>query len=390
MTRIKLAMNATALLSPGTGIAAYTRNLAQALLRTGQVEARFFYYAGWSRILREVSLPALSPLKRLVKTLVPRPYEVSRLVQQWRFRKGVAKYRPDLYHEPNYLAFRFDGPIVITVHDLSHVRYPEMHPADRVRAMNKFLPPAVETAAQIMVDSKFVKDEVVSYFGVDPAKVHAIHLGVGKNYAPRSAAELGPALARLGLSAKRYILAVGTLEPRKNLLQAIDAYAGLPEAVRKSTPLVIAGMKGWLAEELQTRIRKYEDRGEVRWLGYVPAEILPMLYSGARMLVYPSLYEGFGLPVLEAMASGIPVITSNQASLPEVAGEAGIMVDPRDGDALREAMLRLIEDDREARRRIDLGLAQAARFTWRSCAENTLAVYRRALATVGTNEMNSR
>ena len=380
---IKLAINATALLYPGTGIATYTRNLAETLLQTGQVEARFFYYAGWSRILREVSLPAISPLKRLIKTLVPRPYEVSRLVQQWRFRKGVAKYRPDLYHEPNYLSFRFDGPIVITVHDLSHVRYPETHPVDRVRAMNKFLPQAMEMASQIIVDSRFVKGEVVSHFGVDPAKVHAIHLGIGKNYVPRSAEELGPVLARLGLSAKKYILAVGTLEPRKNLIQAIDAYAGLPEAVRKSTPLVIAGMKGWLAGELQARINKYEDRGEVRWLGYVPAEILPMLYSGARMLVYPSLYEGFGLPVLEAMASGIPVITSNQASLPEVAGDAGIMVEPRDGDALREAMLRLIEDEAEVRRRSELGLAQAAKFTWRACARNTLAVYRKALQSTG-------
>ena len=390
MTKIKLAMNATSLLSPGTGIAAYTRNLAQALLQTGQVEANFFYYAGWSRNLREVSLPALSPLKRFVKTLVPRAYEVSRLVQQWRFRTGVAEYRPNLYHEPNYLAFRFDGPTVITVHDLSHVRYAETHPADRVRAMNKFLPRAVEAASQIIVDSRFVKDEVVSHFGVDPAKVHAIHLGVGKNFAPRSTEELGPVLARLGLSANRYILAVGTLEPRKNLLQAIDAYAGLPEAVRKSTPLVIAGMKGWLTGQLEARIRKYEDRGEVRWLGYVPTEILPMLYSGARMLVYPSLYEGFGLPVLEAMASGIPVIASNQASLPEVAGEAGVMVDPHDREALRDAMLRLTEDEQEARRRIDLGLAQAARFTWDSCAEKTLAVYRRALATFGANGMKPR
>lgn len=390
MSRIKLAMNATSLLSPGTGIAAYIRNLAEALLQTGQVEAQFFYYVGWSQILREVSLPAFPSVKSLVKTLVPRPYELSRLVQQWRFRRGVAEYRPDLYHEPNYLAFRFDGPTVITVHDLSYVRHAEAHPADRVRAMHKLLPRAVEAASQIIVDSRFVQDEVVSYFGIGPAKVHAIHLGVGKNYAPRSAEELGPVLVRLGLRAKGYILAVGTLEPRKNLMQAIDAYAGLPEAVRKSTPLVIAGMKGWLAEELQTRIKKYEDRGEVRWLGYVPAEILPMLYSGARMFVYPSLYEGFGLPVLEAMASGIPVITSNRASLPEVAGEAGIMVDPHDREALREAMLRLVEDEQEARRRIDLGLAQAARFTWRSCAEQTLAVYKLALAGVGTNEMKPR
>ena len=380
MTRIKLAMNATSLLSLGTGIAAYTRNLAEKLLETGEVEALFFYGFRWSPKMRDVSAPPFNRLGRLFLRFVPQPYDVSRFLQQRMFRLGAKRYRPDIYHEPNYLSFCFDVPVVITVHDLSHVRYPEAHPADRVRAMNKFLPRAVETASQIMVDSRFVKDEVVSYFGVDPAKVHAIHLGVGKNYAPRSAEELGPVLARFGLSAKSYILTVGTLEPRKNLILAIDAYAGLPEAVRKSTPLVIAGMKGWLIEQVEARIRKHEDRGEVRWLGYVPAEILPMLYSGARMLVYPSFYEGFGLPVLEAMASGIPVITSDQASLPEVAGDAGIMVDPRDGDALRDAMQRLIEDEAEARRRSDLGLAQAAKFTWRACAEKTLAVYRRALS----------
>jgi len=379
MTKIKLAMNATSLLSPGTGIAAYTRNLAEALLQTGQVEAHFFYYVGWSRILREVSLPALSPLKRLVKALVPRAYDVSRLVQQWRFRKGVAEYRPNLYHEPNYLAFRFDGPIVITVHDLSHVRYPETHPAVRVRAMNKFLPQAMETASEIIVDSRFVKDEVVNHFGVDPHKVHAIYLGVGENYAPRSAGEVGIVLARFGLSAKSYIFAVGTLEPRKNLIQAIDAYVGLPEAIRKSTPLVIAGMKGWLSEQIEARIRKHEDRGEVRWLGYVPAETLPMLYSGASMLVYPSLYEGFGLPVLEAMASGIPVITSNRASLPEVAGDVGLAVEPADVEGLRAGMRSLIEDKEEAARRGALGIARARQFTWQACAQQTLAVYKMAI-----------
>ena len=373
-------MNATSLLSPATGIAAYTRNLAEALLLTGELEARFFYRFGWSRNIRDVPLPTFTQLNKLVKKLVPYPYEISRFLQQQVFRKGVAEYRPDIYHDPNYLSYRFDGPTVITVHDLSHVRYPETHPAIRVRIMNKLLPLAIEAASQIIVDSRFVKDEVVNHFGVDPDKVHPISLGVGESYAPRSAEEVGPVLARFGLSAKNYIFTVGTIEPRKNLIRAVDAYAGLPEAIRKSTPLVFAGMKGWLTEELDARIRKHEDRGEVRWLGYVSAEVLPMLYSGASMLVYPSLYEGFGLPVLEAMASGIPVITSNRASLPEVAGDVGLMVDPEDVDGLRTQMLRLIEDKEEAARRGALGVARARQFTWQACAEKTLAVYRQALA----------
>jgi len=219
----------------------------------------------------------------------------------------------------------------------------------------------------------------VNHFGVDPHKVHVIYLGVGENYAPRSAEELGSVLARFDLSAKSYIFAVGTLEPRKNLIQVIDAYVGLPEAIRKSTPLVIAGMKGWLSGQIEARIRKHEERGEVRWLGYVPAETLPLLYSGASMLVYPSLYEGFGLPVLEAMASGIPVITSNRASLPEVAGDVGLAVEPADVEGLRAYMRSLIEDKDEAARRGSLGIARARLFTWQACAQQTLAVYKKAI-----------
>jgi alpha-1,3-rhamnosyl/mannosyltransferase len=138
-------------------------------------------------------------------------------------------------------------------------------------------------------------------------------------------------------------------------------------------------MKGWLSGKIEARIRKHEDRGEVRWLGYVPAETLPTLYTGATMLVYPSLYEGFGLPVLEAMASGIPVITSNRASLPEVAGDVGFAIDPQDVEGLRACMQSLIEDKKEAARRAALGIARARQFTWQACAEQTLAVYKKAI-----------
>jgi len=382
MKPIKLAMNAVCLLSPATGIASYTRNLAERLLQSGEVEARFFYLR-WSENLRDTHLRGMSSFKKMVVKMVPSSYQVSRLVQQRLFDTGIREFHPDIYHEPNYLAYRFEGPTVITVHDLSHIRYPETHPDVRVRAMNRYLGPAIERAARIIVDSDFVRTEVAGQFGVDRAKIDAIHLGVSTAFSPRTREELAPVLQRYALTPGKYLFAVGTLEPRKNLIQAIDAHAALPEQVRRKLPLVIAGMKGWLTSELDATIRAAEERGEVRWLGYVPAEDLPLLYSGARLVVYPSLYEGFGLPVLEAMASGVPVITSNQASLPEVAGEAAIMVDPRDVDALRDAMEQLIEDEQEAKRRASLGLAQAARFTWGACAEKTLAVYRDALQAAG-------
>lgn len=376
---MRIAMNAWPLISMHTGIAAYTRHLASALRQVGGVDMNFFYGYGWSTELRNAPAPGIDPLKKWVKKLIPKPYALMRFVQQSRFDSGLRDLRCDLYHEPSFLPFRFDGPTVITIHDLSPLRYPETHPPVRVREVMARLPHAVQAASAIITDSNFIKSELIQTFNVDPARVTSTPLGVAPEYRPRTAGETAATLAAYDVKYRSYILAVGTIEPRKNLIQAIDAYAGLPEAIRKAVPLVIAGMKGWLNEQLEARIRQYENRGEVRWLGYVPAEDLPLLYSGASMLVYPSLYEGFGLPVLEAMASGIPVITSNRASLPEVAGDVGIMVDPENVDGLREQMRRLIEDKTEAARRGALGVERARLFTWQACAEKTLTVYKQAM-----------
>lgn len=380
MKPIRVALNGGTLLSTHAGIASYVRNLAIALRDSGEAELMLFYGLGWSSEIRNSPLPGAGRLKNAILRLVPRPYWLRRLgIQQWRFDRGVREHAFDVYHEPAFLPFRFDGPIVITIHDLSLLRYPETHPAERVRNFRRYLPDAIERAARIIVDSEFVGREVIDMFGVDPARLRAIHLGVSAEYRPRRAEETAACLAKYRLKRSEYILAVGTLEPRKNLNQAVETHARLPASARKRAPLVIAGGKGWIARELEGKLSATGQPGDVRWLGYVPTEDLALLYAGARFLVYPSIYEGFGLPVLEAMASGIPVITSNQASLPEVAGNAGMLLDPRDGEALREAMLRLIEDEMEVQRRVELGRAQAARFTWRACAEKTVAVYREAI-----------
>lgn len=376
MTRIRIALNAWSLLSPHTGIASYTRNLALALEGSGAVNLRYFYGHGWSDELRTTPMPGMGTVKSWVKKIVPRPYALMRFVQQQRFDMGVRRQACDLYHEPSFLPFRFDGPTVITIHDLSPLRFPETHPEQRVREFSEQLPKAIDRAARIIVDAESVRQEIMTTFGVPPERVQAIHLGVSAEYRPRSPSEMAPVLERHQLVPGGYLLAVGTLEPRKNLLRTIDAYTGLPQKLRSSTPLVIAGMRGWLAQDLESRIRQYEQRGEVRWLGYVPADELPLLYSGAAMLVYPSLYEGFGLPVLEAMASGIPVITSNRASLPEVAGDVGVMINPEDFGELRTHMQRLLEDRAEAGRLGRLGIERARLFTWQACADKTLAVYR--------------
>ncbi len=377
MSALKLVLNAWSLMSPQTGIAAYTRNLARALQANEVVKPYFFYGLHWSDEIRDTPMRAMGVTKNAILKLVPKPYEVAQTVKQWRFNAGVRKFRPDVYHEPNYLSLKFDGPTVITIHDLSHIKYANTHPAERVRVMNKLLPGCIARAAAIIVDSNFIGSEVIKEFGVPPEKVHPIYLGVSAEFRPRPYTEIARDLSEYDLSPGSYVLAVGTLEPRKNLIQAINAYVGLPESVRKRMPLAIAGMKGWLSGSLEARIRQFEARGEVRWLGYVPKEVLPELYAGAKALIYPSLYEGFGLPALEAMASGIPVITSNRSSLPEVVGDVGLVVDPEDVDDLRLQLCRVFEDRDLGARLGILGIERAKSFTWGACAAQTLAVYKK-------------
>ncbi len=377
---IRVGISALSLLVPHTGIGSYTRNLGNALVATEGVEARFFYGYGWSAEVRQAGLTGAARLRTSVLKIIPRPYWLMRLgVQQRCFTRGARKQAFDVYHEPAFFPFRYAGTTVITIHDLSPLRHPETHPVERVRQFEKRLPWAAGVAAKIIVDSHFVKREVMDLLGVDEQRIRPIHLGVTDEYHPRPPPATAACLARYGLQRGAYVLAVGTLEPRKNLLEALEAHAQMSDAQRQRFPLVIAGPKGWLAAALEKRIEAAERRGEVRWLGYVPAADLPLLYAGASLLVYPSLYEGFGLPVLEAMASGVPVVASNRASLPEVAGDAAVMIEPGDATRLRDAMLALLEDEREAARRATLGLSQAARFTWEKCAHETLQVYRETL-----------
>jgi alpha-1,3-rhamnosyl/mannosyltransferase len=375
-----VAVNATSLLSPLTGIGQYTRNLMQAISRRGHFDLYYFYAHGWSRSLRETPFPGINRAKEMVKRVVPNPHEVSRWVQRVQFRGGAKRFRCHLYHDPNYLPLEFAGPVVNTVHDLSFVRYPETHPAIRIRFLEKHLPEALDRCNCVITDSVFVRDEVVSVFGVPPGKIHPIHLGASPAFHPRLPDETRQTLQKFDLAHGQYVLAVGTLEPRKNLIQGLRAFHRLPERLRETMPFVIVGMKGWLTEGIEAEIDVLKSRGQVRTLGYLSNDDLLQLYSGATMLIYPSVYEGFGLPALEAMASGIPVITSNRSSLPEVVGEVGITVDPGDEQGFVDAMRRLAEDPIERAARAGAGVERARHFTWAKCAEETERVYRIALS----------
>jgi glycosyltransferase involved in cell wall biosynthesis len=377
---VKVAIDALALLSPTTGLARYTRELVGQLRSLPDIEVHLQYGFRWSRELRESPVPRIAWAKTAFKRAVPQSYEVLRAARQIAFSAVAARRRIDLYHAPTFLPLKFSGPTVITVHDLSFVRYPAAHPAERVRVLNRHLPRAIESSRFVLVDSDFVRSEVLEAYGAPADKVVTTHLGVSERFHPMSELHTRPVLERHGLRHGKYVLSVGTLEPRKNLVGTLEAYGMLPAAIRASHPLAIVGMLGWHMDEMKSRLAALARAGKVVALGYIPEDDLPDLYAGAAAFIYPSIYEGFGLPVLEALASGVPVVTSNRSSLKEVAGDCAATVDPEDYPGLSAALLKALQDHHEAkeadRKR---GIEWAKRFTWALCAEKTASIYRRAL-----------
>ena len=377
---MRIAFNATALLSPLAGIGQYTLGIANALAADPEVDAEFFYGAAWSRKVGGTPLPGAGQLLPWLRKHLPYSYEIRRAVQASRFRSHAARGGFDLYHEPNFLPLPFDGPTVLTVHDLSWIRYPQVHPPERVRALERYFEPGLRRAELVITDSEFVRHEVVAHFNLDPARVRAIALGIDPMFTPREPDATRTLLERLGLRHGSYFLSVGTLEPRKNLQRVLDAYASLPDRVRADFPLVLAGMAGWQGQEAQARIARLVAAGEIRRLGYLPRADLAAVTAGAAVLVYPSLYEGFGLPPLEAMACGVPVIASNRSSVPEVVGDAGHLVDPDDPAQIRAGMERIATDSDWRADLAARGLARSRAFSWARCAGQTLQAYRDVLA----------
>ena len=281
-----------------------------------------------------------------------------------------------IFHSPNYLVPPFPGKTVNTVHDLSHVLYPEFHPQARVDFMNLAFEDSLRHTTHVITDTETVRQEFIQHFGWAAERVTAIGLGMDAAFHPRSDAELAPVLAKHGLAPRQYTLCVGTIEPRKNTLRLLQAYEQLDPALRRACPLVLAGGKGWKSDDVHRRMEQATQQGWLHYLSYVEQADLPLLYAGARLFAYPSLYEGFGLPIVEAMASGTPVLTSDASCMPEVAGGAAALVNPLDVDAIRQALEQHLSDEDWLTQARAQGLRRAASYSWQRCAMQTLDVYR--------------
>ncbi len=355
---------------PG-GIAEYTRHLITELAALDQqTEYLVLHHAR----AQETLTPA--PNFKRVNVFTPSHHRLER----WSLAAELLPRRLDVLHSPDLIP-----PVggarcrVITVHDLHFLHYPQYMTAESLRYYREQAQWAVRTADHILVDSVATQQDLIDLLHVPAEKMTVHMLGVTSEFKPLPGDIVLDCRKRYGLPSA-YLLFVGTYEPRKNITGLLDAYHLLCQTQPDLPPLVLVGRRGWLYEDIFAKVEALKLSDRVIWVENAPMVDLPALYNGALALVLPSHYEGFGLTPLEAMACGTPVITSNRGSLPEVVGDAGLLVNPDDPADIAASIERLLSDTALRSRLSAAGLARAALFTWRRTAEQTLAVYRRLLS----------
>lgn len=356
-----------------TGIGHYTAQLFQqfAEMAPGQVIGSM---PQWPvRLYRRIARLDARNRKRLrdlPRRAVCKSIRVGARLLQW---ANIKLRRYDVYHEPNFIPTKVAAPTIATIHDLSLLR-PEWHPPERIAWFERYGSRMLSQCVHFLTDAQAVRREIVEKLGVSASRVTAIPLGVRSCFYPMAEGDYRPALQALGLP-PRYLLYVGTIEPRKNVLTLLRAYCDLPAPLREKYPLVLAGGWGWKAEKTAAYYEETARHRGVVHLGYVPEEALAALYNGARALAFPSLYEGFGLPPLEMLACGGAVLASRAATVQEMVGGQAELIEAEDVTGWRNALARVVADDvwhRQLRR----GAAEHARpFTWEGCAHQTWRVY---------------
>ncbi|MBN1866445.1 glycosyltransferase family 4 protein [Candidatus Sumerlaeota bacterium] len=326
------------------------------------------------------SSPLVSRLKEHpnfeVDAVAPDDLPRRHLFERLELLAWIDSHHVDLFHGPAFVVpARCRVPSVVTIHDLVFKLFPRTVPISRRYYYRTAIPRSIQAASRILADSRCTARDLAERMGAEPARISVVPLGVGlRFFAEPETQQAYWARTRLHLP-DRYWITVGTLEPRKNLSRLLKAYS-LLSARRSAPPLVIVGRKGWGVSGLERQVSRLGLRDRVRFVGFVSDGELPILYRLASGFVCVSLYEGFGLPVLEAMAAGVPVVASDSSSIPEVTGNVATLVNPLDPEAIAQGIEQVLNaPEEETRARIEAGRERARTFSWRSTAERTLAVY---------------
>lgn len=354
------------------GVGQYLSGLVSNLAITPPVE-RVTAFVGPATVAARLPRP---PGLAYAPTLLPTRRPPVRIAWEQGLQPLLLKAKGvDLLHAPvNVLPLALPTPAVLTIHDLSFVRYPATFSAAKRHYQMALTAFSARRARLVLTDSEHTRRDVIALLGVRPERVRTVYPGVGAAFRPQPPAMVAAFRQRRGLP-ERYFLHVGTLQPRKNLERLIDAFARFKRRTGQPHALVLAGGKGWLYEGLVRRAQQSDVEGSVQFVGFAAAKDLPLWYAAADALVFPSLYEGFGFPVVESMACGTPVLTSTASCLPEVAGGAAVLFDPFDVEGMADGMARLASDRPWREHLRDLGFVQAAAFTWERTARAVMQAY---------------
>jgi glycosyltransferase involved in cell wall biosynthesis len=376
---VRVAIDYSAAVNQRAGIGRFVRNLVTSLLTVARDDQFVLLYAtaqGSERPPRATGAHVVSrrlPLDDRWMTILWHRLNLP-LPVEW-FSGPV-----DVFHAPDFVL----PPVrrarsVLTVHDLAFLLYPQCADAKLRDYLMAAVPRSVRKASFVVADSENTRNDVICLLGAAPERTAVVPGGVEPRFRPADPAAVEGLRQRLGLTAP-FILSVGMMEPRKNWQGLIQAYSLARARHHLPHQLVLAGPRGWLWESILEERERSPFRNDVVFVGFVPDEDLPTLYSAADAFAFPSFYEGFGLPPLEAMACGTPVVVSDAASLPEVVGDAGLKVPPEDVDGLAEALAQLATDEQQRAQLRQAGLARAAAFSWERAAERMLSVYKHVTA----------
>lgn len=377
----RIGIDVTASVTQGGGIGRYTRELVRALVEVDGERTYHLFHAKPPK-----RLPVANPLPKGDNVVC----HGAPLTDRWLYRLWYRLRLPlhvqlltgklDLFHSPDFVLPPVGGdiPTLLTVHDLSFVHYPEAFTPALTNYLNTVVPWSIGRATHIVADSQATKEDLINIWKVDPARITVIYSGVGSGFKPVTAGrQISQVREKYNLGQTPYLLSVGTLQPRKNYQMLIQAFA--PVAGHYPHSLVIAGGKGWLFDQILAEATSLGIEDRVRFVGFVDDDDLPALYSEATLFVFPSMYEGFGLPLLEAMACGVPVLSANASCLPEVAGEAALLLPPHSTKKWTSSMMALLDDPSRRTRMVANGFRQARRFTWHKAARQLLLLYEQLL-----------
>ncbi|MFN5060599.1 MAG: glycosyltransferase family 4 protein [Chloroflexota bacterium] len=380
---IRVAIEYTAGAWQGAGIGRYTRELIRHVMQLASAEYQFVlvYAAGWpgTSVPYQHEIDELCRLHPTTRT-VAIPLPSRRLTQLWHRLKVPLRIEwltrgVDIVHAPDFVLPPTSKPGLVTIHDLSYLVHPECAVPGVARYLREAVPPSIARADAVFADSIATKNDVVRLLGVADADVEVVYAAVAPRFRPMDAVAIAPIRQKYDLP-ERFLLAGGTLEPRKNYVRLFEAYA---QALRKYPlpPLVVFGRRGWMFEEIIAAPERLGITTHIRFIDFIDDNDLPALYNLAWAFVYPSIYEGFGLPPLEALACGTPTLVSNVSSLPEVVGNAAIQVAPDDIAGMAAGLVRLTDDNDLRAVLRQAGPVQAKTFTWEAAAQQVLRQYAR-------------